>query len=80
MITILHNLKRGDELKLSETIFQVSIEIEKKIATTWKPEPIENQKKFILVYHLVSRQPLLGDDVYHEHLGEEGQGKRVDED
>ena len=35
-----YDLKRGDELKLSKTIFQVSIEIEKKIATTWKPDPI----------------------------------------
>ena len=41
-----YDLKRGDELKLSKTIFQVSIEIEKKIATTWKPDPIENSNKF----------------------------------
>jgi pSer/pThr/pTyr-binding forkhead associated (FHA) protein len=41
-----YDLNTGDELKLSETIFQVSIEIEKKIATTWKPEAIEEPKKF----------------------------------
>ncbi|MDJ0582340.1 protein kinase [Crocosphaera sp.] len=41
-----YDLNTGDELKLSETIFQVSIEIENKTAKTWKPEPIENSNKF----------------------------------
>ncbi|WP_107668543.1 hypothetical protein [Cyanothece sp. BG0011] len=39
-----YDLNTGDELKLSETIFKVSIEIEKKIATTWKPEAIQEPK------------------------------------
>ena len=33
-------------MKLSNTIFQVSIEIENKTAKTWNPEPIENSNQF----------------------------------
>ena len=33
-------------MKLSKTIFQVSIEIENKTAKTWNPEPIENSNQF----------------------------------
>lgn len=41
-----YDLNTGDELKLSKTIFQVSREIEQKIAKTWKPEAIQEPKKF----------------------------------